>query len=48
MDGKSLEKITTEKRIEKLLSAYVPLPMCVINQQGKVTRASNKIDEVLF
>ncbi|MHC1723363.1 MAG: DHH family phosphoesterase [Aminipila sp.] len=46
MDGKSLEKITTEKRIEKLLSAYVPLPMCIINQQGKVTRASNKIDEV--
>lgn len=46
MDGTSLEKITTEKRIEKLLSAYVPLPMCVINQQGKVTRASNKIDEV--
>ncbi|MBE6034317.1 MAG: DHH family phosphoesterase [Clostridiales bacterium] len=39
-------KITTEKRIEKLLSAYVPLPMCIINQQGKVTRASNKIDEV--
>lgn len=46
MDGNSPEKITTEKRIEKLLSAYVPLPMCVINQQGKVTRASNKIDEV--
>lgn len=37
---------TTEKRIEKLLSAYVPLPMCIINGQGKVTRASNKIDEV--
>ncbi|WP_312093704.1 DHH family phosphoesterase [Aminipila sp.] len=46
MDGNMPGKITTEKRIEKLLSAYVPLPMCIINQQGKVTRASNKIDEV--
>lgn len=46
MDENSQEKVTTEKRIEKLLSAYVPLPMCIINAQGKVTRASNKIDEV--
>lgn len=46
MDGNMPRKVTTEKRIEKLLFAYVPLPMCIINQQGKVTRASNKIDEV--
>lgn len=35
-----------EKRIEKLLAAYVPIPMCIINSNGKVTRASGKIDEV--
>lgn len=46
MDGNMPKKIISEKRIEKLLSGYVPLPMCIINQQGKVTRASNKIDEV--
>lgn len=35
-----------EKRIEKLLAAYVPIPMCIISSNGKVTRASGKIDEV--
>ena len=35
-----------EKRIEKLLAAYVPIPMCIISSKGKVTRASGKIDEV--
>lgn len=33
-------------RIEKLLSYYSPMPMCVVNAQGKVTRASRCIDEV--
>ena len=33
-------------RIEKLLSYYSPMPMCVVNAQGKVTRASRRIDEV--
>lgn len=33
-------------RIEKLLSYYSPIPMCVVNAQGKVTRASRRIDEV--
>ncbi|QAT41765.1 DHH family phosphoesterase [Aminipila luticellarii] len=46
MEGKSKGKAIAEKRIEKLLSAYVPLPMCIVNVQGKVTRASDKIDEV--
>jgi c-di-AMP phosphodiesterase-like protein len=40
------EKMIPEKRIEKLLSAYVPIPLCIINMQGKVTRASNKIADV--
>jgi len=37
-----------EKRLEKLLTAYMPFPMCIINERGKVTRASSKIDEVFI
>lgn len=37
-----------QHRIEKLLATYVPLPMCIINYNGKVTRASGKIDEVFI
>ena len=33
-------------RIERLLAYYSPLPMCIVNSQGKVTRASRKIAEV--
>ena len=33
-------------RIERLLAYYSPLPMCIVNAQGKVTRASKKITEV--
>lgn len=33
-------------RIEKLLSAYSPVPMCIVNSKGKVSRASGSIDEV--
>ena len=33
-------------RIERLLAYYSPLPMCIVNAQGKVTRASRKITEV--
>ncbi|MDD6310888.1 MAG: DHH family phosphoesterase [Firmicutes bacterium] len=33
-------------RIEKLLAYYTPVPMCIINAQGKVTRSNNKIAEV--
>lgn len=33
-------------RIEKLLALYTPLPLCIINSQGKVTRASKKMSEV--
>ena len=36
----------TQRRIEKVLATYVPIPMCIINSNGKVTRASGKIDEV--
>ena len=33
-------------RIERLISRYSPIPMCAINMQGKVTRASRTIAEV--
>jgi len=37
-----------EKRIETLLTAYMPFPMCIINDKGKVTRANARIDEVFI
>jgi len=37
-----------ESRVERLLAAYMPFPMCVINNKGKVTRANSKIDEVFI
>lgn len=33
-------------RIERLISRYSPIPMCAVNMQGKVTRASSTIAEV--
>ena len=33
-------------RIERLISRYSPIPMCAVNMQGKVTRASANIAEV--
>ena len=37
-----------ESRIEALLTAYMPFPMCIINDKGKVTRANSRIDEVFI
>ena len=33
-------------RIERLITQYSPLPICVVNTQGKVTKASSRIAEV--
>ena len=33
-------------RIEKLLTHYSMVPMCIINSFGKVTRANKKIADV--
>ncbi|MEG0829502.1 MAG: DHH family phosphoesterase [Anaerovoracaceae bacterium] len=35
-------------RIEKLLSKYSPIPLCVINAEGKVSRANSKIGDVFI
>ncbi|MBQ9960640.1 MAG: DHH family phosphoesterase [Firmicutes bacterium] len=34
--------------IENVISACIPLPVCIINKQGKVLCASNKINEVFL
>jgi len=33
---------------EKLLTAYVPFPICIVNDKGKVTSANSRIDEVFI
>lgn len=33
-------------RVEKLLAYYTAIPMCIVNTQGKITRASKKIVDV--
>lgn len=33
---------------EKVISSYVPLPICVINRQGKILSASDRINEVFI
>ena len=33
-------------RIEKLLAYYSIVPTCIINQQGKVTKANSRIADV--
>ena len=33
-------------RIEKLLAYYSTLPTCIINRQGKVTKANSRIADV--
>lgn len=35
-------------RLEKIISSYIPMPVCVINRQGKVVRASKKISDVFL
>lgn len=36
------------RRIEKLLCAYSPVPLCILSPQGKVSMVSSKIDEVFI
>ena len=38
----------SEKDLEKRISSYIPLPVCIINRQGKVMEASRKIGEVFL
>ncbi len=38
--------LTRRSRIEKLLTGYVPFPMCIIDEHGKVIKASKQISQV--
>ncbi len=40
--------VEKDRKIEKLIAEYTPFPMCILNPQGKVTRASARIDEVFL
>lgn len=42
------EKMTDIESVQRILAKNAPFPMCVINDQGKVTVASPKIDEVFL
>lgn len=38
----------SESRLDKMMSSFIPVPMCVINRQGKVITANDKIGEVFL
>ncbi|MBR4411282.1 MAG: DHH family phosphoesterase, partial [Firmicutes bacterium] len=38
----------SDRELEKRISFYIPLPVCIINRQGKVLEASGKIGEVFI
>lgn len=38
----------SERELEKLISAYIPLPVCIINRKGKVIEANSRIGEVFL
>lgn len=38
----------TETRFEKILSSYIPLPMCIVNTKGKIVRSNSHIGEVFI
>lgn len=42
------ERMTDIESVQSILAKNAPFPMCVINDQGKVTVASPKIDEVFL
>ena len=43
-----IENIKNVENTQNILAKNSPFPMCVINEQGKVTVASSKIDEVFI
>ena len=38
----------SETLFGKLISSYIPLPMCIVNSNGKVVRANDHISEVFI
>ena len=38
----------SERELKKIISSYIPVPVCIINRQGKVVEASSRIGEVFL
>ena len=38
----------TEVNFENIISSYIPMPVCMINSNGKITSANDKIGEVFI
>ncbi len=38
----------SERQLEKFISTYIPLPVCIINRQGKILEAGSRIGEVFL
>ena len=38
----------SEGRLEKIISSYIPMPVCIINRLGKVVEANSRIGEVFL
>lgn len=38
----------SERRLEKIISSYIPMPVCIINRLGKVVEANSRIGEVFL
>ncbi len=38
----------SDQELEKLIPSYIPVPVCIINRQGKIVEASSRIGEVFL
>ena len=38
----------SERRLEKIISSYIPMPVCIISRLGKVVEANSRIGEVFL
>ena len=38
----------SERRLERIISSYIPMPVCIINRLGKVVEANSRIGEVFL
>lgn len=53
MDGKypfvlEMENFMTSANLDKIVSGSIPMPVCIINKNGKITMANDKIGEVFI
>ena len=53
MDGKypfvlEMENLMTSANLDRIVSGSIPMPVCIINKNGKITMANDKIGEVFI